>query len=449
MTAEPYPAGDAGAVAALLAEQVTAGVRFVEQVEAMYAAGVRVFVEAGPGRVLTQQVGAILGDRPHAMVACDVAGEHGVRRLLLAVAELATLGVPVDATALFEGRTAPVDLHALPVPAPGWLIDGALVRTADGRPLPNSLQPSDALPTLDLGGTSMAPATDDAGGVVLEYLRSVRQIVAAERDVMLRYLGSAVPASASFDDYAGVIEGAAQPAVAAASVASTAIAGPTAEVVDASAAPAAGAGGGDRPVLSGADLLREVQAIVSERTGYPVEMLDPDLDLEADLSIDSIKRIEIVGELAERIGLAGLDESAVDEELVEELAQHKSLRAIVEWIEAMASGAEPSPATAEATAAAHAAHEPDHAHLPLPAVVQRFGVRTEPLGPAVPRGELHGASVAVVAGAPGDRCRGGRPGGPRHPRGHARRGAHVARAPGPAGRGRRGGRPLHHRARRR
>ncbi len=43
--------------------------------------------------------------------------------------------------------------------------------------------------------------------------------------------------------------------------------------------------------------------MVSERTGYPLDMLDPDLDLEADLSIDSIKRTEILGELTDRIGL--------------------------------------------------------------------------------------------------------------------------------------------------
>jgi acyl transferase domain-containing protein len=132
VTAEPYPAGDVDAVHRLLAEQVVSGVRFVDQVEAMYAAGVRVFVEAGPGRVLTQQVGKILGERPHAMVATDVAGEHGVRRLLCALAELATLGVPVDPAPLFAGRTEPVDLAALPLPAPGWQVDGAFVRTAAG-----------------------------------------------------------------------------------------------------------------------------------------------------------------------------------------------------------------------------------------------------------------------------------------------------------------------------
>ena len=34
--------------------------------------------------------------------------------------------------------------------------------------------------------------------------------------------------------------------------------------------------------------------IVEDRTGYPIEMLDPDAILEADLGIDSIKRVEII-----------------------------------------------------------------------------------------------------------------------------------------------------------
>jgi acyl carrier protein len=35
--------------------------------------------------------------------------------------------------------------------------------------------------------------------------------------------------------------------------------------------------------------------VVSEKTGYPVEMLEPDMDMESDLGIDSIKRVEILG----------------------------------------------------------------------------------------------------------------------------------------------------------
>ncbi|HEY4377226.1 MAG TPA: acyltransferase domain-containing protein, partial [Acidimicrobiales bacterium] len=301
VTAEPYPS-DPAEVRQLLADQVTSPVRFVEQVEAMYAAGVRVFVEAGPGRVLTQQVGKILGDRPHSMVPCDVAGEHGLRRLLLAVAELAVLGVPVAVDALFEGRTAALDLASLPRPAPGWLIDGAFVRTAAGLPVANSLQPADQLPILDVEGLSaMASGGDDASSVVFEYLRGIRELVAAERDVMLRYLGAEVGATPTFDAGPSVISATAQVSGPSGSRSVSGSASPSPVPAQVELAPVAAAPA-ERAVLSGAELLRAVQSIVSERTGYPIEMLDPDLDLEADLSIDSIKRIEIVGELAERIG---------------------------------------------------------------------------------------------------------------------------------------------------
>ncbi|MTJ12554.1 SDR family NAD(P)-dependent oxidoreductase [Anabaena sp. UHCC 0187] len=39
--------------------------------------------------------------------------------------------------------------------------------------------------------------------------------------------------------------------------------------------------------------------VVSEKTGYPVEMLELSMDMEADLGIDSIKRVEILGGLLE------------------------------------------------------------------------------------------------------------------------------------------------------
>ena len=45
------------------------------------------------------------------------------------------------------------------------------------------------------------------------------------------------------------------------------------------------------------DVAAKLLAIVRERTGYPAEMLRLDLDLEADLGIDSIKRVEILGSL--------------------------------------------------------------------------------------------------------------------------------------------------------
>src|SRR6266480_544114 len=41
--------------------------------------------------------------------------------------------------------------------------------------------------------------------------------------------------------------------------------------------------------------------VVSEKTGYPQEMLELNLELDADLGIDSIKRVEIFSALQERL----------------------------------------------------------------------------------------------------------------------------------------------------
>ena len=42
-------------------------------------------------------------------------------------------------------------------------------------------------------------------------------------------------------------------------------------------------------------------AIVAEKTGYPAEMLEPAMRLDADLGIDSIKRVEILSALQEQL----------------------------------------------------------------------------------------------------------------------------------------------------
>ena len=48
------------------------------------------------------------------------------------------------------------------------------------------------------------------------------------------------------------------------------------------------------------DLVPALLALVAETTGYPLDTLAPDMDMEADLAIDSIKRFEILIALRER-----------------------------------------------------------------------------------------------------------------------------------------------------
>ena len=51
------------------------------------------------------------------------------------------------------------------------------------------------------------------------------------------------------------------------------------------------------PALTSETVIACLRALIAERTGYPTDMLAADLDLEADLGVDSIKRVEIVGAL--------------------------------------------------------------------------------------------------------------------------------------------------------
>ncbi|MBX7068643.1 MAG: hypothetical protein K1X38_04590, partial [Microthrixaceae bacterium] len=46
-----------------------------------------------------------------------------------------------------------------------------------------------------------------------------------------------------------------------------------------------------------------VLAIVSAKTGYPPDMLDPQLDLEADLGIDTVKQAELFTAVREEWGI--------------------------------------------------------------------------------------------------------------------------------------------------
>ena len=67
--------------------------------------------------------------------------------------------------------------------------------------------------------------------------------------------------------------------------------------------------------------------IVRDRTGYPAEMLRLDLDLEGDLGIDSIKRVEILGSLRDALPALGL---GTDGTTMDALARAKTLGAIVD-----------------------------------------------------------------------------------------------------------------------
>ena len=315
-TAQPHE--NAASVRKAMAEHLVSPVRFVEQVEEMYASGARTFVECGPGRVQTGLVSKILGKRPHRVVTTEVPGEPAITSWLRAIASLFGSGVHIEPSRLFASRHCRrVDFsqskQADTKSMSRWWVNGQTAWPEHG-PLPKSaMKPYPKEPLMS--AKPPAEDKDPQTQVVLEFFGSMREMIQAQRDVVLGYLGTAgTTIEISRESSSEMVSDAAVPARVEALAAAEPQVDAAVEVVERS--------------------IQEVLLdLVSERTGYPAEMIGLDMDLEGELSIDSIKRIEILGGLGEELGWSS-DDGADRDALVEELAALKTLREIVAWIEA-------------------------------------------------------------------------------------------------------------------
>jgi len=352
---------DAGAVRAGLAAQIAAPVRFAQQVEALYAAGVRTFVEVGPGAVLTGLVGECLHGREHLAVAFDRRGQHGVTAAWSALGRLIVAGVAVDLGPLWKpylplpepakrkaGHTLKISgaNYGKLYPPPGGA--AALPPPNPPRPAPSpaAVAPPIAAPHASSGdGVAWAQAFQDVQRQTAEahacYQRAMADAHMAflrSAEVSLATLGAmmngqevALPSAAAAPALAVSFEAApasAPPAPSASGASPAPVAAPPSILPPVVAAVAGPAPAAPRAVK---DLLL---AVVSEKTGYPAEMLGLEMHVEADLGIDSIKRVEILSAIQERApGLPPV--RATD------LADLKTLGQIVAFLEG---GSGPPPA---------------------------------------------------------------------------------------------------------
>ena len=144
----------------------------------------------------------------------------------------------------------------------------------------------------------------------------------------------------------------------------TKAAAPVSAPAAAAPVPAAPAPAPKAAALDEATVTKEVVKMVGDKTGYPEDMLDIDLDMEADLGIDTVKQAELFASLREHYGIAQQDGI--------QLKDYPTIRHCIKFVLANAGGNVPSAVTAAPAA-------PVSAPAAQPAVVPAAA----PVAPAV------------------------------------------------------------------
>ncbi|MCD6581276.1 MAG: SDR family NAD(P)-dependent oxidoreductase [Desulfuromusa sp.] len=321
-TGNIYPA-TATEVRDLLSEQLASPVDFVAEIESMYQAGVRTFVEVGPGGRLTGMVKAILGDRDYQAIALDSSngsrsGSHDLARTL---AQLAVLGKKVELTLWDEGFAS-----SQPAAKKKGLtvsICGAnYYKQPEKRPplkLKQTVVAPEAVTTVAAVNSPAKPVASQAvvaptaSGNLQEALRMTQQSMQALQTLQeqtsklhQQFLEGQQTATRSFmqlvEQQRELLQGASG-TVRTQSLAP--LASPTVEsvAVPVSQSKSAVSASAPEPVVTSGNenIAPQLLEIIAEKTGYPVEMLELDMALDTDLGIDSIKRVEILSALQEKL----------------------------------------------------------------------------------------------------------------------------------------------------
>lgn len=100
--------GDSDAIRDLLARHFSEPVYFEKEVRRIYLDGARLFLEVGPGKVLTSLVSRILKDEPITAISLDAPGREGWTQFGHLLAQSHALGLPVELDPWFHGRGLPM-----------------------------------------------------------------------------------------------------------------------------------------------------------------------------------------------------------------------------------------------------------------------------------------------------------------------------------------------------
>jgi acyl transferase domain-containing protein len=313
-----------------LAEHLAAPVRYLDQIEALYADGVRTFIEVGAGSALTGLIGAILGDREHLAVSLDKRGRDGVTAWHEAVGRLALRGVPMDLARLSRDRQpappaapprmsvringtgyTPPTAHTPPsAPKPAPPTPPALAPPAPAPPASTLLEPAARMTESDSTAQWLA-AVQEMQRQTAEAHMHFQRVLADSHQAFLQL------AENTFAAFTGQPPPLPQQTPALGPIPSALVPMPPAPVATPPAPqsqavpppvpePPAPPQHLPDPALTESAAATEpvslalLLSVVADKTGYPVDMLNGAMDLETDLGIDSIKKVEIFAAVRER-----------------------------------------------------------------------------------------------------------------------------------------------------
>ncbi|MDR3636531.1 MAG: polyketide synthase dehydratase domain-containing protein, partial [Isosphaeraceae bacterium] len=345
-TAAPMPS-DPDAVRALAVDQWARRVEFRDTIEAMYRDGARIFVEVGTRGNLTGFVEDTLRGRPHFAVAANLPRRSGLTQLNHLVASLFAQGVPLRADLLYaRRRPAKVGLAtdlpvarakpALKVGFPEMRLTESLASRLRARSTVSSnghvsygvsAEPiAPALAANEVNGQLYhAPADPSREQAMLSYFETMNTFLETQRQVLRAYNGAPHASNGQSHQSNG------HTAYTNGHTASV-LATPPSEPEPAAHVGDAGENALERPAALAAESTPAAPSLgdalieqVALRTGYPRAMLDIDLDIEGDLGIDSIKRVEILGELQNK----GLMSASAD---LDRLSRCRTLRQVIEFL---------------------------------------------------------------------------------------------------------------------
>jgi acyl transferase domain-containing protein len=329
-TGDVYP-GNPEAARDLLASQMARPVEFVDEIRAMHAAGARTFVEVGPGQRLSGLIAQILDGEAFATAALDASNgkSPGIADLARCLAHVAARGHEIDLTAWDDAYTPPAQTEKPQFTVP---ICGANYRTPNQRPRPKAAPPAQALadPEVQTADPVPHPAPKPPApaphlALLQQNLATLQQLQEQTAELHKQYLegqdaaartlqmlmtqqqqmlglGSAQAGVWSPEETSprppskGEEETSPRPF-------SKGEVEPSPLVEDHPSVPdAPAAGAASEPVVADSGgVAALLLAIVSEKTGYPEDMLALEMSLDADLGIDSIKRVEILSALQEAL----------------------------------------------------------------------------------------------------------------------------------------------------